>query len=186
MRRAQMQCVVWVAMCVAWAGCADVVNDPDGPGGRGGTGGMSGTGGVAGMAGVAGMGGAAGMGGSGPVAGDPPVATIDAPATDSGPNDAEYAYDGRDDVKELWYTDVTLEGRGVDPEDGALTGDSLVWKTNQTVIQPEVLGTGESVTVRLYSDTCTGVQHVITLEATDSGGQTSASEPRSIVIWTLC
>jgi hypothetical protein len=65
----------------------------------------------------------------------------------------------------LWYKDVTLEGRGIDDEDGMLTGDALVWKTDQTGVQAEVLGTGENPTVRLYSDDCFGTEHVITLEA---------------------
>jgi hypothetical protein len=86
----------------------------------------------------------------------------------------------------LWYKDVTLEGRGIDDEDGMLTGDALVWKTDQTGVQAEVLGTGENPTVRLYSDDCFGTEHVITLEATDSGDQTTTSAPRSLIIWTLC
>ena len=81
---------------------------------------------------------------------------------------------------------MTLEGLGTDDEDGSLTGDSLVWKTDQTGVQAEVLGTGENPTVRLYSDDCFGTTHVITLEVTDSDGGTTVSEPRTLMIWTLC
>ena len=160
-----------------------------GAAGVGGMGGGSGAGGGAGAGGTAGVGGAAGVGGMGGVGGgtdSPPEATITEPATDSGTGNGDYTYDAYDSDLELWYKDVTLVGTGMDLEDGALSGDSLVWKTDQTAIQEEVLGTGESVTVRLYSDDCFGVTHVITLEATDSSEQTTESAPRTLFIWTLC
>ena len=97
-----------------------------------------------------------------------------------------YAYDDFDDAFGLWYKDIELEGTGVDAEDGTLTGASLAWTTNQTGIQPAELGSGTNLTVRLYSDDCFGVEHVITLTVTDSEGLMTMSEPRRIFIWTLC
>lgn len=155
----------------ALVACTDVAE----PGGTAGSGGMGGDAG----AGGGGMGG----GGGANVA---PEATIVAPASDSGVNDEFYAYDAFDSDLDLWYTDVVLEGLGQDEEDGTLSGAALVWKTNRTDIQEEMLGTGTNPTVRLYSDECTGVEHVITLEATDSDDETTSSAPRSIRIWTLC
>jgi len=116
----------------------------------------------------------------------PPEATIVEPASDSGTNNSAYVYDGFDSDSGLWYIDVDLEGLGQDEEDGTLTGDALVWKTNQTLIQGELLGTGANLTVRLYSDECTGVEHLIRLEATDSDNETATSSPRALTIWTLC
>ncbi|MDH3483781.1 MAG: hypothetical protein OEM16_06090 [Myxococcales bacterium] len=86
----------------------------------------------------------------------------------------------------LWYKDVTVEGLGEDAEDGTLTGASLEWKTNQTGIQAELLGTGTNPILRLYSNVCTGTEHIIVLEVTDSDGATTISAPRTLFIWTLC
>jgi hypothetical protein len=172
-------------ICIASAALAGCSDDPANPDGTGGSGGMAGAGGAAGMGGMAGMGGAAGMGGMGGM-GSPPEAAIVDPASDSGNSDPELVYDDFDMGMGLWYKDVTLEGTGTDAEDGMLTGAALIWKTNQTMIQDEVLGTGENPTVRLYSDECTGTEHIIVLEATDTDGQTTASETRRLFIWTLC
>ncbi|MGB5703724.1 MAG: hypothetical protein WBM48_12970 [Polyangiales bacterium] len=40
--------------------------------------------------------------------------------------------------------------------------------------------------MRLYLDDCFGTTHVITLEVTDSDDETTVSEPRTLMIWTLC
>lgn len=177
---------------LAVAACSSDSNG-EGSGGTAGNGGAAGIGGDGGAAGMAGVGGAAGVGGIGGAAGmggtggnTPPEATIVAPASDSGNNNSSYVYDDFDSDLGLWYLDVELEGMGSDAEDGTLTGSSLVWKTNQTTIQSEELGTGSNLTVRLYSDDCFGVEHEITLEATDSDGETTVSEPRRLFIWTLC
>ncbi len=176
------QLLVTLIAVAALAGCSDEGSDGNGSGGTAGSGGA---GGAAGMGGMAGMGGAAGLGGMGGM-GSPPEATIVDPATDSGNSDVDLVYDGFDMDLNLWYKDLTLEGTGPDVEDGMLTGASLVWKTNQTAIQDEVLGMGANPTVRLYSDECTGTEHLIVLEATDSDGQTTASAARRVFIWTLC
>lgn len=177
--------IVALVAAGALAACTDV-SGGSGAGGGAGAGGAAGMGGVGGTAGVGGAAGVGGMGGVGGGTDSPPEATITEPATDSGTGNGDYTYDAYDSDLELWYKDVTLVGTGMDLEDGALSGDSLVWKTDQTAIQEEVLGTGESVTVRLYSDDCFGVTHVITLEATDSSEQTTESAPRTLFIWTLC
>ena len=114
-----------------------------------------------------------------------PVVTITTPAADVGANDMAFVYDGHDDAQGLWYKDVVLEGAAADAEDGALTGAALVWETDRADLQDAALGTGVSVTARLYSDQCTGTAHTITLTATDSEGE-SRDATRRIVIWTLC
>ena len=109
---------------------------------------------------------------------------ITQPATDTDPREPLY-YDGYDGIKGLWYKDVVFRGQAFDPGDGLLTGASLVWRTDQTDIQPAELGTGGDITVRLYGKLCTGVWHEITLTATDSEGN-SRARVRRIFIHTLC
>ena len=109
----------------------------------------------------------------------PPTVAITSPASD-----IELVYDGYDDGRGQWYADVTLVGNASDPEDGALTGGDLVWTTSYAGQAP-LLGTGASLTTRLYSSTCTGVTHTVTLTATDSGGNVRTAVVR-IRIWTLC
>ena len=109
----------------------------------------------------------------------PPTVAITSPASD-----VELVYDGRDDGRGQWYTDVTLVGNANDPEDGALSGGDLVWTTDYGGQAP-LLGTGASLTARLYSSQCTGVTHTVTLTATDSGGIVRTAVVQ-IRIWTLC
>lgn len=94
-------------------------------------------------------------------------------------------YDGYDEGRRQWYTDVNLAGSATDPEDGTLTGSALVWTTNQGSVQTPFLGTGTSLTVRLYSSSCEGTTHTITLTVTDSGGNVRTATVQ-IRIWTLC
>jgi hypothetical protein len=115
----------------------------------------------------------------------PPVVEITTPVTDTGTDNLDYTYDGHDDALNLWYKDVLLEGSGTDAEDGSLSGGDLVWVTDRTDLQDAALGTGGSLTVRLYSDQCTGTWHDVTLTATDSDGE-SRTAMRQIFIWTLC
>jgi serine protease len=82
-------------------------------------------------------------------------------------NDDQWAADAFDSGEELWYKEVTLVGEATDPEDGPLSGGSLVWTTSINGGPEEELGTGESVIVRLYAPVATST-HVITLTATDS------------------
>ena len=109
----------------------------------------------------------------------PPTVAITTPASD-----VELFYDDYDDDRDQWYTDVALVGSANDPEDGALTGADLVWTTNYPEQAP-LLGTGTSLNVRLYSSTCTGVTHTVTLTATDSEGNVRTDTVR-IRIWTVC
>jgi serine protease len=75
-----------------------------------------------------------------------------------------------------WYYQLTLTGNASDPEDGPLTGTSLTWTTSINGGPPETLGTGGSLSARLYAPTSFGNEHVITLTARDSAGnETSAS-----------
>jgi hypothetical protein len=111
---------------------------------------------------------------------EPPTAEIVQPASD-----VTVAPDGYDHDKNMSYADVTLEGSATDPEDGTLGGDALAWSTNRSDLQDEDLGTGTSLTVRLYAeDVCdAGSEHVITLVATDSAGNPSAPVERRIDIY---
>ena len=108
-----------------------------------------------------------------------PTVEITAPAADTGVNDNAFIYDGYDEAKKLWYKDVVLTGLASDPEDGDLAGASLVWTTDRTDLQAAALGTGKTLGVRLYSGTCTGTRHEITLTATDSGGNARTALRRS-------
>jgi hypothetical protein len=96
-----------------------------------------------------------------------------------------YDEDGYDEVREQWFATVTLSGTASDPEDGPLTGSSLIWTTDRSDIQTTLLGTGASITVRLYSSNCEGSLHTITLTATDSYGNVRQSTV-TIFIYTIC
>ncbi|MBM3190061.1 MAG: hypothetical protein FJZ90_15235, partial [Chloroflexi bacterium] len=116
----------------------------------------------------------------------PPTVRIVYPAADIAHGNNNYAYDGYDAERRLWYKDVTLVAEATDPDDGPLGGSSVVWMTDRTDIHGDpILGEGSRVTVRLYSNECEGVGHVITVIATDSSGR-SARAQRAIDIWTLC
>lgn len=110
----------------------------------------------------------------------PPVVTITTPDADS-----DFFYDGYDNDLGLWYTDVTFAGNATDPEDGALTGGSLIWTTNRTEVQTAVLGNGTNLVARLYSDVCEGTTHTIVLTATDSFGNVRTDQV-FVTIWTIC
>jgi hypothetical protein len=114
-----------------------------------------------------------------------PTVQILLPAEDTEGADVDWTYDGFDEDRGQWFKEVTLVGDADDVEDGSLSGASLVWTTDRDDQQAEVLGTGATITVRLHSDDCFGVEHVITLTATDSGGKT-ATAVRRIFIWTVC
>lgn len=125
-------------------------------------------------------------GSSGGVTNTPPVATITSPAMDDMGQNLDHQYDGHDDVLDLWYADIDVTGMATDAEDGNLTGTSLVWTTDRDDIHPDAnLGTGEALTIRLYSNVCTGVMHEVSLTATDSGGLTDEAL-RKIWIWVVC
>jgi len=68
---------------------------------------------------------------------------------------------------------VTLQGTADDPEDGPLTGASLVWRVSSNGAPAVVVGTGESLAVELLDGgSCHEPwPHEITLTATDSAGR---------------
>ena len=69
-----------------------------------------------------------------------------------------------------FVVDVTLEGVAFDPEDGSLTGSSLVWTDRVNGGSPVVIATGELATVTLATVDADATSHEITLTATDSDG----------------
>ncbi len=98
-----------------------------------------------------------------------PIANITLPTTD-----VVQSIQGYDSTVGMWYIDLTLQGTGFD-EGVQLTGSSLVWRTSRTELQDAVLGTGDRLTVRLYTDSTFGLTHQITLTVTDDTGQPSAA-----------
>jgi len=92
------------------------------------------------------------------------------------------AYDGFDQKLGLSYTYVVLEGSATDSEDGILSGSALTWITDRTDIYKDAfLGNGRVVNAILYSNTCTGVWHTITLTATDSKGNAAVASVKIFI-----
>jgi hypothetical protein len=91
---------------------------------------------------------------------------------------------GFDTTVGRYYADVRFVGQANDPEDGSLTGASLTWTTNRGDLQPYLLDTGESITVRLYASETSGGTHLITLTAEDSDGQRTFTS-LSLRLWQL-
>lgn len=92
-----------------------------------------------------------------------------------------YTSPGIDKATGYWYVDVRLSGSATDPEDGALTGTSLRWTTSRSDLQKANLGTGPTVSVRLYGNVCLGSAHTITLTATDSANH-QATATRQVTV----
>ncbi len=115
----------------------------------------------------------------------PPAVRITTPGTDTTPYDPAFAHDGFDAALGLFYKDVLLEGEAIDPEDGPLTGAALVWTAPRGAKAVPPFGTGERVTTRLYSPSCSGRWHNIHLTAEDSGGQ-KRTAVRRIFIGDVC
>lgn len=110
--------------------------------------------------------------------GPPNVVTI------TQPTDGAFIYaDGMDEGG--WYATVTLMGSASDPEDGALTGTSLEWSTALPDEAAEFLGTGESLTTKLYSASCSGTDRIVTLTAIDSATN-QATTSIEVTMTILC
>jgi LysM domain len=95
----------------------------------------------------------------------PPDVKIIFPTDGSG-----YPYDGFDQSLNLWYTNIELRGSASDPEEDVLSESALVWSTDRSDIQKAFLGNGIILKATLYSNSCSGVSHTITLTGTDSQG----------------
>jgi hypothetical protein len=107
-----------------------------------------------------------------------PVAKIYEPA-----DGREVYTDNRDG--QLWYAHVFLQGAAEDEEDGGLTGEALVWRTNQADLQDSVLGYGNEAQARLATDSCSGTSHEITLTGTDSN-QNEAKATVTVIVYPYC
>jgi len=107
---------------------------------------------------------------------DPPVVTITAPEE----NDSWFV-DTYDDTAGEWYIEVSFTSTVMDDEDGEVEASSIVWKAQADGHDQETLGTGENLTARLYSKQPFGTPYTITLEATDSAGNTTTASVSVIV-----
>ncbi len=108
-----------------------------------------------------------------PCTSNPPMIVTDWPDGDTTIYESESAhflFDGFDDSAGYSYVDIPLSVTATDVEDGVLSGSSVVWTTDQTDFHSEELGTGSSLTVRLYSDSCFGTIHEVKVTVTDSEG----------------
>lgn len=119
-----------------------------------------------------------------PCTNEPPQVTITTPAFNL-TGDNSLVWSGYDAVRQLHYVDVQLAASVTDEEDGTVAPESIVWRTNQTQYQDAVLGTGPTLTARLYG-ICEGVTHTISVQATDSDGNTSLIRLVLVRAYTLC
>lgn len=83
-----------------------------------------------------------------------------------------------------YYFDMELEGNANDPEDGPLTGASLVWTMRVNDGPVQNLGTGASITRRQYL-TQGSWTYDITLTATDSASNSTSATVRATAIMIL-
>ena len=114
---------------------------------------------------------------------EPPRVEIVLPEADV-VGDDRLAYSGSE--SDMWFVDLEMSARAIDPEDGDPFGDFLIWSTDQTDIQAPELGRGETIRARLYSPDCEGGRiHTITVTAQDSQSLT-ASATRVVAIGQLC
>lgn len=79
------------------------------------------------------------------------------------------------------YFNMVLQGAAHDPEDGILTGASLVWTRSVNGGLPEVLGTGENLTVKTYYGEGT-TTYDVTLTATDSAGNPTSVTHQAVLV----
>lgn len=99
----------------------------------------------------------------------PPSITIQTPGGDR-IGEARVSYDDYGAGSKS-YGYVNVEARADDPEDGQLSGGSIVWTTNRTDLQDALLGEGEEPTLQLWAPTCEeGAVHTVTATARDSAG----------------
>jgi Subtilase family len=116
----------------------------------------------------------------------PPTAFISHPTVDT--TNGEFDQGSTpiyDPIKGLSYQNVFLDGSATDPEDGVLTGSHFQWSTNRSDLQTPDLGTGTGLIVRLYYESCTTMNHTITLRVTDNNGNITTRQ-RLISFYLLC
>lgn len=121
--------------------------------------------------------------------GTPPLIEVTLPPSDRSvaPDVADYYYEGWDGTvpgdPSTWYRDLAVSARAVDGEDGVLTGDDIVWRTNASG-STTTLGTGTGFTAR-FTGSCGGATQTLTVTATDSDGNEAARVLR-VVFTQLC
>ena len=79
------------------------------------------------------------------------------------------------------YFNMVLQGAAHDPEDGNLSGASLVWTRSINGGLPEVLGTGANLTVKTYFGEGT-TTYDVTLTATDSAGNPTSVTHQAVLV----
>ena len=117
-----------------------------------------------------------------------PEPVITAPAGDLVGGGAVHL-DFYDEELGMSYAEVTLEGYATDAEDGTVADAGLEWYTDRDDLQVALLGTGSTVTVRLYAAPagCPAERHEIRLVARDSSGTVSATAATVIIdVFLLC
>jgi LysM repeat protein len=95
-------------------------------------------------------------------------------------NDSRYPYAGRDETRNLWFSEVELRGVASDPEDDVVS--SAVWSTDFSHPNASrVLGDQLTVKAILYSNVCTGMWHTVILTVKDSQGQAARARVRIFI-----
>jgi hypothetical protein len=106
-----------------------------------------------------------------------PGVTIVSPSDDLHLINGQWGYeDGR------YFVDLELSGVAWTEEHGLLTGDALVWTTDRGDLQDPLLGTGETVHVRLWADHV-NPENVVTFTVTDPTGGIRTATRRITFIW---
>lgn len=115
----------------------------------------------------------------------PPPDTAPEAIIDQPPESADgQTFDVTDFDPDLgWYLAITLSAF-VDDADEFLDNAAVTWTTDQTDLQPALLGTGRTVQAKLRSS-CELVTHTITLRVMDSAGHESTAT-RRITVRVIC
>ncbi len=110
-----------------------------------------------------------------------PALSIFKPAMNITTQEQDYVLTEFDNTKMMFYREVELIASGTDIEDGNLPDSAFEWRTDQSTLQDVILGTGKTITVRLYSRSGL-TTHTIRATVTDSDGN-QTTRVRTILLW---